>query len=36
MWRGSLLASLTKPRIFSAMTGSTHGIKFKISPPMKA
>ena len=34
--RGSLLASLTKPRIFSAMTGSTHGMMFRINPPMKA
>jgi hypothetical protein len=27
---------LTKPNIFSAMTGNTHGMTFNISPPKKA
>src|SRR5260221_12382490 len=34
--RGCSPACCTKPKIFSAMTGSTQGIKFKIRPPRNA
>src|SRR5438067_8079943 len=33
--RGDSPACLMKPKIFSAITGSTHGIRFKINPPAK-
>ena len=34
--RGWLPASPTKPRIFRAMTGNTHGMMFRINPPINA